>query len=528
MLLLALACEVNAPDETATPDSAVDTSGSPTLCTDGVPATAWTDGGGTDVGFGALAGDFTVPTTTGDWTLSEHWTGCDSYVFVGVSDDDGYTSMLLDTKMWRLLQDGPQNVHYFILVNGDETLQASLQDIVDKGLSNSDATWWTDRVHLVTEKPKKLDNWLSDAFKELYYPVLGIDRLQKIREIGDIQNALTGWTTAEWYALGYEADLYNFEAARQARLDAENATIVRMFDAEAVSGSGVKTVTLPSAEELQGYDTLEVDLTLDTGDDWYNSSADAWDYLGYLYLYDVDDPDTPDVDESTQAWEVTRFITAYWRGGHWVMDASPLLAKLQQGGDRTFVLYPANPFVVTLDLRFSNQGKGMRPTAADTLWWTSTTFDQNYDLAHPDITFTPPPGTRGVKLVTVITGHGFGSNAENCAEFCNHQHQFAVNGSDLELEEFTMASTDDGCAEQVATKGVTPNQAGTWPYGRGGWCPGLGIDPWEQDVTPYVDLTGTNTISYRGLFEGETYEPTILNYNFSARIDAITWLVYEQ
>lgn len=33
--------------------------------------------------------------------------------------------------------------------------------------------------------------------------------------------------------------------------------------------------------------------------------------------------------------------------------------------------------------------------------------------------------------------------------------------------------------------GVVPNQYGTWPYGRAGWCPGQQVEWWEVDVTKW-------------------------------------------
>ena len=39
--------------------------------------------------------------------------------------------------------------------------------------------------------------------------------------------------------------------------------------------------------------------------------------------------------------------------------------------------------------------------------------------------------------------------------------------------------------------GVVPNQYGTWPYGRAGWCPGQQVEWWEVDVTKwFLDVTG--------------------------------------
>lgn len=41
-----------------------------------------------------------------------------------------------------------------------------------------------------------------------------------------------------------------------------------------------------------------------------------------------------------------------------------------------------------------------------------------------------------------------------------------------------------GAAAQVSF-GVVPNQYGTWPFGRAGWCPGQHVDWWEVDVTQW-------------------------------------------
>jgi hypothetical protein len=134
-----------------------------------------------------------------------------------------------------------------------------------------------------------------------------------------------------------------------------------------------------------------------------------------------------------------------------------------------------------------------------------------------------------VELVAITSGHGFGADTENCAEFCNHQHRYTVAGQSW-MQEFPMAGDALGCADQVA-EGTVPNQAGTWPFGRGGWCPGKEVDPWVVDITDAVDLTGENTITYEGLFEGAPFVP---DYNvanstgFPGRIDLASYLVYSR
>ncbi len=79
--------------------------------------------------------------------------------------------------------------------------------------------------------------------------------------------------------------------------------------------------------------------------------------------------------------------------------------------------------------------------------------------------------------------------------------------------------------------GVIPNQFGTWPLGRGGWCPGLDVKPWVADVTDAVTIGGTNTVTYQGLFEGQTYVPKPGDPNsggFGANINMASWVVFSR
>ena len=50
-----------------------------------------------------------------------------------------------------------------------------------------------------------------------------------------------------------------------------------------------------------------------------------------------------------------------------------------------------------------------------------------------------------------------------------------------------------------------PNQYGTWPFDRAGWCPGWDVKLWtaEVDVTPGQDLE----LRYKSLIFGKNYVP---------------------
>ena len=47
---------------------------------------------------------------------------------------------------------------------------------------------------------------------------------------------------------------------------------------------------------------------------------------------------------------------------------------------------------------------------------------------------------------------------------------------------------------------MTPNQYGTWWFGRGGWCPGMQVDPRVFDVTAEAPAGSTATVEYRGMY----------------------------
>ena len=161
-------------------------------------------------------------------------------------------------------------------------------------------------------------------------------------------------------------------------------------------------------------------------------------------------------------------------------------------------------------------------------------FVADYNDRYKPIDFTVPAGVQKVELVTVITGHGFAGDTKSCAEFCNHTHHFTVNGTENQIrhdnadEALPGTIFNYGCANLVAV-GVVPNQFGTWPYARAGWCPGLDVPPKRIDITAQVKIGGeANTITYRGLYRGAPYVPELApeSTSFDARIDMTSYLVY--
>lgn len=543
--LLLLACpsdpkppaDTDLPADSAAPTDSVPDSGP----TDSVPTgdgdcagltvRPW-DNAGTTGDFDTLAPDFTVTLADGTpWTLSDHWSGCDSVVGVIWMPDYAYPDLSKKSKVKAWLEASPPNVVYLIWVDGSdrETVAAAEAELVADAIGNLDdpalAAWWADRVHVVADDPYD-GSWmgtLNRTYRTEFPTNWGIDRFQTVRELGYFGDPVTGWSEYPATFVNYEVTRFNQESDRADRQAAQGATVVRAFDAAPQSSGWVSTVDLPDAS---AFDALEIDLTMRCGHP-EPTSCGEWDYLTYAYLCDPDDPATEDVDESsTTCTQFGRFITSYARSGRWTVDATPFLALVGEGGPKVVRFASSNAYDLTLDLRFYDRGTGWHPFALSFLW-TGGAFNESYDSLHAPVAFTPPEGTERVDVLGLITGHGYGQDRENCAEFCNHQHAFRVNEAGTWMKEEPEAGSSYGCGDQVADQ-TLPNQYGTWVYGRGGWCPGKQVDPWSADVTSAVDLAGSNTITYQGLFEGATYVPVPYNSGsgFGATIDGATWLVY--
>ncbi len=218
----------------------------------------------------------------------------------------------------------------------------------------------------------------------------------------------------------------NAQAVEKARLDAEGATIVTLLDGGVFAQYVNFDATLPAASDLTAFDTLEVEVTQHCPDptDLEFNSCGAWDYIANL---NVDNPDVPyDSDAGYSYLEVARFITSYHRETHWVVDATPMLARLASGGLRHFQWsfappWNTQPTATVVDLRFYNKGKGYRPEAILPLWTDSSGFNENYDMEHPPVTVSIPVRCHPHRARMIVTGHG--SDANQCCEFCNHEHR---------------------------------------------------------------------------------------------------------
>nr|CAB3262253.1 uncharacterized protein LOC100179023 [Phallusia mammillata] len=330
--------------------------------------------------------------------------------------------------------------------------------------------------------------------------------------------------------LAWQMQWLEYKSNLQSNISELTDYVVPVFNGTTMqgkSGTGYATVTL---NNLHTYQSLYLDMQLGCPGTM-DEDCPPWDHTPTLYV---------SCDKSSTSWtEIGRWITSFRRKvGHWLTDISPLLPVLSvsQGETQecTFQLkmtaWWAKAWVATLNLRFvqkphsfavlekwSNNMVGPYAYSVVPLFQGGT-FDKTYNQNYKPYQFEIPSGVKAVQIYAVITGHGSDNN--NCAEFCVTSHHFSINNKTY-IRTFTNAGTPLGCAHRVP-QGVVPNEHGTWLYGRDGWCDGQQVDPWVIDITMDVKSSSSNTVTYKGLFNGKDPNPT----QNPGVIKMVSYLVY--
>jgi hypothetical protein len=360
---------------------------------------------------------------------------------------------------------------------------------------------------------------------------LAVDHRGRLREFGTIPFPFTfdGFTNPDpLQMVAFEAQQYHYEHALDLRLAAEasaHQTVkVPLFEGVWASDPGwtgqqvLTDVNLPDAATMAQFDKLEVELNMACEGN-RKGRCPAWDYLVYLYLCD-------NVQQTNCNTEFGRWITPYWSGGRWVTDLSPMLALIHDGGPKRFGFWTVQKYQLDMTFRLSDTGQATAPRRAKRIL-SGGGFWKDYNKNHHPMEFMRPDWASNVKLVSLLTGHG-GADLANCSEFCNHTHHIAVNGRPEHLRAHPEAGSDYACMNRVL-EGVVPNQAGTWVFGRAGWCPGLDVPPWTIDITGELQ-PGWNELTYKALLNGQDYVaqpiPPATTAPTDARIELTGWVVY--
>lgn len=508
-------------------DAAVDAGLEPNLCDELGLARAPFQPGAASFAYGDLAGDFSLTELDGTtFTLSEQWTGCESYVFITYiptsSPEPKYEDRMWASSPLPLIENAPRNTHFFFLALGGNPdrrlgLIEDMKARVDALLDGEEDP----RFHYVVEHPMESEgavgaflrdffeyqadreSWADLGDRGMAPPplpfVFAIDRDQRWDAGGTLDEVVGGGPSmqlASWLPAFFD----HKARIRDAEARESGVETILLLDEQVTERVFEREVTLPPASELAELDTMELDVTVECRErNVFNCSE--WDRIARIEL-------CMNADCSQRA-ELVRWITPYWRVGsrRWVMDASALLGLVADGGAKKFRIEMgptwerATTRRARVALKLSNRGAGVRATGAEPAFGGGR-FDDTYNDRAP-LSFTPPASATKVELLITLSGHGQEST-NNCAEWCDHRHQFTVNGVDLQLirHDGTIGSRA-GCAPYAA-QGVPPGQFGNWAPERAYWCPGLPVAPIRIDITEHVTPGQANQLEYTGNYRGGT------------------------
>ncbi len=199
--------------------------------------------------------------------------------------------------------------------------------------------------------------------------------------------------------------------------------------------------------------------------------------------------------EVVNRYELNRFITMYGiqlslgtDGWTWVTDVTDWAPLL-----RDSVELEAGNWQELLDLKFVFiEGTPARDVKRVERLWDTNVGLSNFDNVVAEKVVTKMPDESMWKIATTNTGHGFGSDANNCGEFCNNIQSVEVNGQEHWSWDII---------QKCSTNPLYP-QGGTWIYDRAGWCPGMNSKTNEFELTPFVQDGDNFTVDY-----DVTYDP---------------------
>ena len=507
----------------------------------------WNTGPYSTERFGTV-GDFTVQTKSGNWVMSQDWDGKSTYLFIFNQDSNSYMSALWSQDVGRLLDQVPENGHVFFgSFDADYRVDIDAMNVrvnsYRDGLNDAGKAWVDSHIHYIDQQAGGIGGSLGNVIGDWSTFYYGIDRFQQWREIGSLYN----WagTHGEQYRFDYIGKMpqqFNAEFPIEMRRHDPSVTVVDIMVNHRHSGgwggghSSLSNGTFPDASVMQQFNTMELYMHHGCSEhrDRYQKSDGSyggcheWDYSQYMQICDEVG------NASTCSTEFGYWITTYGREGRWLTDISPRLFELQDGGEKMFRYRGANGGWLNVSVYLSNwDDDGLRPTGGE-LAFNGGSFrgeynnESQYKRLH-DLQI--PAGTEKIEIYAVITGHGFGKDNANCAEFCNHEHRYTMNGY-VTQEDHPMAgnssvsSDREGCAKEMGD-GANANQLGSWPFGRAGWCAGQDVKPWIYDITDWIDWTsGQNSLRYQGLYNGQNYVPQNEQSGANQNIHANIWVVY--
>ena len=448
------------------------------------------------------------------WDFESSWNGEDNYVFIQYdpsnnnsvtmwSDDCPTNICPSGSDRLTLLEKSELNTHYFFVSNGPNSeqdilvIQQDFNRILEQNMSLELQEHWKKHLHFIPIKTNELNNWISDRLNGLY--AFSIDRFQRIKQAGYLGNP-AGFSGVYMNFLAHEAIYHDYEW-NALNEDSSTYDEITVFEKEHYTGGWASTilqlVEFPTHEELDNYSGMSIELLRgcpDANGNYSDQGCDDYDRIARMFICDEDE---------SNCHEAARWITPFDRQPHHLTDISSFISMLKPGGNKIVKFQESGwpNSLLTMRFRFyHDQTVTETPQQFQPMWVGTIPFNPDFDDNTPAMVFNVPDDATKVEFVSYITGHGWGCDGFNCAEFCNSKHIFTINGGVHEFEtSYPEAGDQDYCMEPgTISQGVKPNQYGTWGYGRAGWCPGQDVHPMITDITAHMTIGDENVIDYSG------------------------------
>ncbi len=446
------------------------------------------------------------------WDFESEWNGQDNYMFIHYNPSNNNS-----TEMWSdacplnicsngsdrltLLEKSGMNTHYFFVSSGSNAEQDILlikedfHNLIEQNMSIELQEHWKTHLHFIPTKGSQLDNWISNRLNNVY--AFSIDRFQRIKQTGYLGNP-AGFSGFYMNFLAHEVTYQDYEW-NALNEDPSTYDEITVFEKEHYTGGWASTietiVEFPDLETLDNYSRMSIELLRgcpDANGNYSDQGCDDYDRIARMFICDED---------GSNCNEAARWITPFDRQPHHLTDISPFISMLKPGGNKMVKFQESGwpNSLLTMRFRFYH-GQDMTDTPQEfqPMWVGTIPFNPDFDTNTPPIVFEVPDDATKVEFVSYITGHGWGCDGFNCAEFCNSKHTFTVNGGVYEFDtSYPEADDNNHCMElETIIEGVIPNQWGTWGYGRAGWCPGQDVHPVITDITDYVSNGEENVMQY--------------------------------
>ena len=446
------------------------------------------------------------------WDFQTEWDGEDNYMFIHY--DPSNTNSV---NMWSdncpanicsngsdrltLLEKSNLNTHYFFLSSGADAerditlIQEFFKNTIEQNMSPEMQEHWKKHLHFVPTPVSELDNWIEQRIVGTY--AFSIDRFQRIKQSGYLGNP-AGFTGFYMNFLAHEVTYQDYEW-NALNEDENTYDEVSVFERELYTGGWAATiekiVEFPALDQLNNYSGMSIELLRgcpDANGNYSDQGCDDYDRKARMFICDED---------GSNCHEAARWITPFDRQPHHLTDISPFISMLKPGGNKLIKFQESGwpNSLLTMNFRFYH-GEDLldTPQSFQPMWVGTIPFNPEFDDNTPPMVFEVPENATKVEFVSYITGHGWGCDGFNCAEFCNSKHMFSVNGGVYEFEnDHPEANDNTHCMElETIIEGVVPNQWGTWGYGRAGWCPGQDVHPVITDITDYISMGDENVMQY--------------------------------